>query len=96
VFKCTGCEAYVGTHRETKIPLGTLATKELRELRKQAHATLDPMWKDGHMLRHSAYRRLSEFMGTDRKETHIAMFDEVQCRKVISGFRRFVLAGKRK
>ncbi|MBY9081032.1 hypothetical protein KIH86_23040 [Paenibacillus sp. HN-1] len=78
------------------MPLGTLATKELRELRRQAHSIFDPLWKDGHMLRHSAYRRLSEFMGTDRKETHIAMFNEEQCRRIIAGFRKFVLAGGKK
>lgn len=90
VYKCTGCEAYVGTHKGTQIPLGTLATKELRNLRKQAHAVFDPVWKDGHMLRYSAYRRLSEFMGTSRKDTHIAMFNEDQCRRLITGFRKFV------
>lgn len=93
VFKCANCDAYVGTHRGTKIPLGTLANKELRNLRLQAHKVFDPCWKKGHMKRHSAYRRLSEFMGTERKDTHIAMFDEAQCRRLISGFRKFVLTG---
>lgn len=70
VYKCTGCDAYVGTHKGTRIPLGTLVNKELRELRRQAHTIFDPMWKDGLILRHSAFRRLSEFMGTGRKETY--------------------------
>lgn len=91
VYSCTGCGAYVGTHKGTKHPLGTLATKELRELRKQAHAVFDPYWKGKHMSRKTAYRRLQDFMGTPKELTHIAMFDEDQCRKVISGFKRFVL-----
>lgn len=93
VYRCTSCDAYVGTHRGTTIPLGTLANKELRDLRQMAHRVFDPCWKNGHMKRVSAYRRLSEFMGTDRKDTHIAMFDEEQCRKLIKGFKRFVLTG---
>ncbi|ASA22025.1 zinc-finger-containing protein [Paenibacillus donghaensis] len=94
VYKCTGCDAYVGTHKGTKNPLGTLANKELRELRKKAHEVFDPCWKDKHMQRKSAYRRLKEFMGTAREDTHIAMFDEDQCRRVIAGFKRFVLTGE--
>lgn len=94
VYKCTGCDAYVGTHKGTKHPLGTLANKELRELRQKAHAVFDPCWKDKHMKRKSAYSRLQEFMGSEREVTHIAMFDEAQCRKVIAGFKKYVLTGK--
>lgn len=95
VYKCTGCDAYVGTHKGTKNPLGTLANKELRELRMKAHAVFDPCWKNKHMQRKSAYRRLQDFMGTERELTHIAMFNEEQCRKVIEGFKRFVITGVR-
>jgi DNA-directed RNA polymerase subunit RPC12/RpoP len=34
-YKCTSCDAYVGVHDGTNIPLGRLANKQLRELKKK-------------------------------------------------------------
>ena len=38
---CDSCGAFVGCHKGTSNPLGTLANAELRELRKQAHSVFD-------------------------------------------------------
>ncbi|MFB5268120.1 zinc-finger-containing protein [Paenibacillus enshidis] len=42
--------AYVGVHDGTDIPLGRLANRELRELKKQCHALFDPVWKNKKRL----------------------------------------------
>ena len=44
-YKCTECNSYVGVHTGTKIPLGRLADKELRELKKECHSLFDPVWQ---------------------------------------------------
>ncbi|KAF6578311.1 hypothetical protein G9G54_13625 [Paenibacillus sp. EKM212P] len=93
IWKCTSCDAYVGTHKGSKVPLGTLANKELRQLRNQAHALFDPYWRKGRMSRHGAYRKLSEFMNLPKAETHIGMFDVDKCRKLINGFADFIEKG---
>lgn len=83
VYSCKPCDAYVGTHKGTKQPLGTLAQYELRELRKKAHAHFDPLWKSKEMSRTEAYAWLKEELELENGQAHIGMFDEDQCKKLI-------------
>ena len=87
IYLCSNypaCEALVGAHKQSLKPLGRLANAELRSLRKKAHRFFDPLWKSGRMPREKAYAWLGKQMGIPKKLTHIAYFDEEQCRKVIS------------
>ena len=43
------CDSYVRVQRGTKIPLGTVANRELRELRAEAHRQFDKLYKHGYM-----------------------------------------------
>ena len=79
-YYCWECDAYVGCHQNTKLPLGTMANKELRTLRMECHALFDPLWKSGQMKRRDAYRYL--FKNTGVK--HIAWANEEECQKIIS------------
>lgn len=85
VWACFPCDAWVGTHKNSKDnkPLGRLANAELRRAKMAAHAAFDPWWKSGRMTRHEAYRKLAEHMGLDPKDAHIGMFDVEQCRDVV-------------
>lgn len=82
-FLCEPCDAFVGTHKGTNKPLGTLANKPLREHRKLAHATFDPLWKEEQYSRGEAYRRLTKAMNLSRDACHIGMFNLEQCKQVI-------------
>jgi len=77
---CKNCDAYVGCHRNTKKPLGTMADKETREWRKKAHAIFDPFWKEWKMTRDEAYKMLETAMG---KKTHIGESDIETCKIII-------------
>ena len=81
--RCLPELAYVGVHAITGEPLGRLANKELRELKKKAHSMFDPLWKFGKMTRTEAYAWLSTRLGLSLAECHIGMFDEETCRRVI-------------
>lgn len=81
---CEDCGAYCGCHRGTHKPLGTPANAELRNLRKQAHSKFDPFWRSGKMTRTEAYERLAKKMGIDIPDCHIGMFNEDQCREVLT------------
>ena len=39
------CDAYVGAHAESKLPMGTLANGDLRNKRIRAHRAFDQLWK---------------------------------------------------
>lgn len=75
-YKCEGCDAYVGVHTGTRIPLGRLANKELRELKMQCHALFDPVWKlNKNIRREQAYGRLANILNIPKKECHFGWFD---------------------
>lgn len=73
------CDAYVGVHRGTKRPLGTLADANLRHKRIRAHKLFDLIWKNGLMTRKEAYRWMEYFMDIPKDTGHIANFSEYRC-----------------
>lgn len=83
-YICKPCDAWVGCHKGTDKSLGRVANKELRVLKHQAHEAFDPIWEEGHLPRNAAYTVLSVAFGLPPEQTHIGMFDEDMCRKVIS------------
>lgn len=82
---CDTCGAYVGCHKNGSgdKPLGRLANAALRAAKRNAHASFDPIWRDGEMSRGQAYRWLSEQMNVAVDECHIGMFDIAQCMQVV-------------
>ena len=77
------CDAYVGVHRNTTEPLGTLANSELRAWRIRAHAAFDPLHREGYMTRTQAYELLQRLLGLPKERAHIAMLDVQQCQELI-------------
>lgn len=96
IYLCPRCDAYVGVHKKTNEPLGTLANAELRAWRKKAHAVFDPLWEkkleikqrsgekcNKFEARNSGYKWLAQELGIDRKDCHIGMFDVETCQRVV-------------
>ena len=77
------CDSYVGCHRDTEKPLGTLAGAKLRSLRMKAHKAFDWFWKFGKVTRSEAYSLLAEHLELSKYEAHIGMLDECQVQSVI-------------
>lgn len=78
------CDCKHGAHKATGEPLGTPATKRVREARIRAHAAFDVLWKSGRMKRSAAYRWLTAAMGREASEgVHIGSLDEVGCDLVV-------------
>ena len=84
-YQCAPCGAYVGCHPTGtgKSPLGRLANAELRRAKSDAHAAFDPLWRNGNMSRHKAYKFLAREMGVPADKAHIGMFDVAQCKRVV-------------
>lgn len=79
MYICRPCDAYVGTHKNSGKPLGTIANKELRELRKKCHKLFDPLWKKSQLTRKGAYKFLEIKTGIK----HIAQASKEDCEKII-------------
>ncbi|MBK8583262.1 MAG: hypothetical protein IPL86_16035 [Flavobacteriales bacterium] len=92
-WRCAPCGAHVGCHprnkntkgkpNDGKIPLGSLANKELRRARNRAHAMFDPLWRKGKMKRGEAYSWLRETLGISKEACHIGRFDVELCNRTV-------------
>ena len=79
-YYCKPCDAYVGCHKNSRTPLGTMANKELRMWRMRAHKKIDSLWKHGYMKRKEVYAILKTIFG---QEIHIAEADVETCRRIV-------------
>lgn len=82
-YKCNNCDAYVGVHDGTDIPLGILANIELRNLKKKAHAMFDPIWKRKKKYRWQCYHQLALKLDIPVKECHFGWFNKDMLEKSI-------------
>ena len=95
VYVCArypACDAYVSAHRDSRLPMGTLANKQLRHKRRQAHIALNCLWEQGYMTRKEAYRWLQVQLGLPESEAHIGRFSEYRCEQVTALCHRFTNA----
>lgn len=81
---CFNCNAWVGCHKNTKIPYGRLANKSLRSLRRELHHIFDTIWKSGSLTRSGAYSWLADKLSFPIRECHIGLFNEDICTQAIS------------
>src|SRR5580698_695736 len=82
-YLCRHCDAYVGCHPGTEMPLGRLADADLRLAKRKAHAAFDPLWKSGMISRGKCYGWLANQLGIQKIECHIGMFDIDTCCRVV-------------
>ena len=79
VYVCLKCDSRVGSHPDGT-PLGTMADKKLRELRRSCHRGFDILWGNHHRGRRgSAYRLLYSRTGVE----HIGSTDVADCGRVL-------------
>ena len=77
------CNSYVGVHKGTTRPLGTLANGDLRNKRIKAHKMFDLIWRNNVMNRKAAYRWMSDKLCLPYESAHIGCFSEYMCDQLI-------------
>jgi len=92
-WRCAPCDAHVGLHEDGR-PLGRLADRKLRRLRRQAHDLFDPFWRTTNRrhrceLRRKCYARLAGALGIKVQDCHIGHFDEDLCAAAIDIVRKW-------
>lgn len=73
-YLCRNCKASVGTHNGTKRPLGVMANKEMKVLKKACHDLFDYVWKSGKLSRGRAYSILANQLDIPQKDCHFGHF----------------------
>jgi len=85
VWLCRQCNAYVGCHKNSITPLGTLANAETRDWRKRAKEPfLELVATRFNNNRTTAYKWLAEQMGIDSAECHFGMFNVERCKLALA------------
>lgn len=77
------CDSYVGAHRKSLLPMGSLANGDLRNKRIQAHKVFDRLWQNGIMEKWQAYQWMQAKFGLSSEQAHIAKFSEYMCDQLI-------------
>lgn len=80
-YHCEECNAHVGMHPYTNIPLGTLADLATRDARKTCKPYFEALFLSGKMTRSEAYRQLAKALGIPEEECHFGWFDVAMCEK---------------
>lgn len=84
------CDAYIRTHPGTTIPVGTLANRELRALRNEAHRCFDQLHRCGLMSKQDAYLWLAALLQVPLSRAHIGYLGEYYCTQVIEESRKLL------
>jgi len=93
LYVCSGypeCDAYVRAHSGTKIPVGKMADRRLRALRKTAHDYFNQLYLSGYMTKRDAYRWLADLISAPLSEAHIGYLGEYYCELVIKESRKLL------
>lgn len=86
IWHCLECEALVGCHEGTDIPLGLMADAETRGMRFLAHEHFDRLWRgrSAPMSRAEAYAWMARTLAVSADAAHIGMLDRAQCEQLIA------------
>jgi DNA-directed RNA polymerase subunit RPC12/RpoP len=91
IYHCTKCDARVGIHPNTNIPLGTLANAELRWKRRKAKTQFKQYMSQHNLNRSDGYTLLAATLGISRSVCHFGWFDIRTCNKILIAFRTGML-----
>lgn len=77
------CNAYVGVHKGTDAPLGSLGNPMTRQHRITAHDVFDQLWcgAGARMRRSEAYNMVAQALGVE--SVHIGGADIATCERII-------------
>lgn len=79
LFYICDCGCYVGVHKGTDKPLGTIPTAIMRKWRREIHSILDPIWKNSKRWRKTRariYGYISKNIGYEYHTANISSEDE--------------------
>lgn len=78
------CDSYVTAHKSSHQPMGSLANKNLRHKRIQAHQALEELRQTRHMETWAVYVWIQMKLKLTPDKAHIGMFSEDMCDRLIA------------
>lgn len=104
IYNCSPCDARVGCHKQSLLPLGRLANAELRKAKQAVHGAFDPLWKNVmsayddpgapprvllRIGRTRAYQWLAHHLHIRFDDCHVGMFDLETCHRTVALIYRY-------
>lgn len=90
IYLCRSCHSYVGMHPYTGIPLGILADRETREVRKKCKKKFMELYKFNGLTRSEAYEILARTMNIETKDCHFGMFTPEYCERAYTAVEKII------
>ncbi|MGB3432418.1 zinc-finger-containing protein [Achromobacter sp.] len=82
VYRCTQCQAYVGLHPDTDLPLGLMAGRATVSARKEAKGVFQRLTRERFGNdRNAAYAWLAKTLGIAPSICHFGMFGQEQAER---------------
>lgn len=78
-YRCTKCDARVGVHPNTNVPLGTLADGRTRRARMVSKELFYELCELRGFSRGQGYHMLASELGIPQRECHFGWFDGDRC-----------------
>lgn len=78
-YQCSGCDAHIGLHPSTDLPLGTLANPQLRDARIASKAAFSRLRENRGFSRSRAYEWLAGEMNISSVVCHFGWFEIKDC-----------------
>lgn len=79
-WQCPKCFNFVGTHNKGygRAPLGCIPNKDMKKIRMQIHAILDPIWQNKTMSRTEVYQKVSSRLGYEYHTAELRNLDDAK------------------
>lgn len=87
IYLCRPCDAYITTHGMSKEQKGTIANRELRELRKEIVSHITAIMKTGKIMKHNLSEKLADHL--DMKQFLSNSLSIEQCISAIEFLKNF-------
>lgn len=97
LYVCGGypaCDSYIGVHKKSLRPMGTLADGNLRHKRIEAHRALNEVINAGVMTKHGLYIWLQNRLCLSETEMHIGKFSYFRCEETIRECKKLMAQNK--
>jgi hypothetical protein len=78
LWRCPTCGNSVGCHPGGVLPLGVIASPEIKNARQCIHALIDPIWATGRMPRKRIYAHLTEVLGRQFHTADLRTIEEAR------------------
>lgn len=92
IYRCNrdACDSYISCREGTDIAIGSVANRDTRLARREAHASINTLVDSGRMNKHEAYAWMQHLLSLPYNRRGIGWLDEHECKVVVREVREIL------